>query len=516
MGNPVVTPPPPPLPAPPPLPPRQRSFAGPVVLIILGLLFLMGTMGVLNWRMLVDLFGRFWPILLIIWGVIKLLEYKQAQREGVRSGGIGVGGAFLVVFLVVTGLIATQARQVNWGAIGDEIDIGGEAGDWFGNSYSYNDDLEQPFPAGGNLHVNDERGAVTVSVSSDDKIRVSIRKRIRADKQEEADKYNTQTKPEITVSDKAVTINANTQGAGEHGVITDLDISIPRKADVFISSRRGDVQISDREGNLQISAQRGAVTLDDIVGNVSLSIERSSVRADKIAGDFSIEGRADEVAISDVKGAVRLNGEFMESVRLSKVAKTVTFKSSRTDMEFSKLDGDLDLDSDDLRASAVVGPVRLITRSKDIRLEDVSGDVRLQDSNGGIDVSFRTLGSVQIENRKGDIEISVPPKASFHVEARNRGGEIDTDFEGLNVETVRDDSTLNGSVGTNGPRMVINNEHGSISLRQASLATPAPPATPALPALPAPSSSGVRGKAPKAPPAPPAPKGVPVPDETEN
>ena len=490
--------------APPPvLPPaRQRSFAGPVVLIVLGLLFLMGTMGVLHWSSLIHLFGRFWPVLLIIWGVIKLMEYQQAQRSGARPPGIGVGGAFLVIFLVVTGLIATQATRVNWDAVRENIDIDGGEWPFSGNKYNYNDELSQAFPAGGNLHVNNEHGGVTVSNSSDDKIHISVRKTIRAEKQEDADKYNTQTKPEIIVSDKSVTVNANTQAAGEHSVTTDLDITIPRKADVVISGRRGDIQITDREGSIQITSQHAPVTLDDIVGNVALNLSNSSLKAEKISGDITIDGRADEVSLSDVKGTARLNGEFMESVRLSKIAKTVGFRSSRTDMEFSKLDGDLDLDSDDLRASSLVGPVRLITRSKDIHLEDISGDLRLQDSNGGVDVSFRTLGSVQIENRKGDIEIAVPPKASFHIEARNRGGEIDTDFPDLKVDEQHGDNTLNGAVGDGGPRIVLNNEHGTISLRRASAVPPAPPAPPAPPV------PGMKGKVPKTPPTPPV--------ETEN
>ncbi len=495
--------------APPPIlpPSRQRSFAGPVVLIVLGLLFLMGTMGILRWGSLVHSFGRFWPVLLIIWGVIKLLEYQQAQRSGTRPPGIGVGGAFLVIFLVVSGLIATQATRVNWDAVKDNMDIDGGDFDFLGNKYTYNDELSQAFPAGGSLHVNNERGGVTISVSSDDKIHVSVRKTVRAEKQEDADKYDTQTKPGIVVNDKTVTVNANTQGAGEHGVSTDLDITIPRKADVVVSSRRGDVQIADREGNVQINSQRGPVTLDDIVGNAALTLSGSSLKAENISGDVTIDGRANEVSLTDVKGSARLNGEFQESVRLSKIGKTVGFRSSRTDMEFSKLDGDLDLDSDDLRATSIVGPVRLITRSKDIRLEEISGDLRLEDSNGGVDVSFRTLGSVQIENRKGDIEIAVPPKSTFHIEARSRGGEIDSDFSELNVDQQHGDAILNGAIGNGGPRIVLNNEHGNISVRHASTVPPVPPVAP-VPPVP-----GVHNKIPKTgdvhkPPTPP--------EETEN
>lgn len=471
-----------------PPPPQQRSFAGPVVLIMLGILFLMGTMGILHWALLAHLFARFWPVLLIVWGVIKFLEYQQAQRSGVRPRGIGAGGVFLIIFLVVAGLIATQAAKVNWNEIGEQINIDGEDFPMFGNSFEYNEELEQAFPDGGILHVNNERGAVTINASTDSKIHISVRKRIRADKQEEANQYDTQTKPQIVVNERNVTVNANTNGAGEHSVTADLDITIPRKAEVFINSHRGDVDITDRDAHVQISAQHGTVNLDNIAGNAELNLSGTSVRADKIAGDFSIDGRASEVTLSDVKGTVRLNGEFMERLHLAKVGKTVSFRSSRTDMEFSKLDGDLDLDSKDLRISSLTGPMRLVTRSKDVQLEDLSGDLRLQDSNGEVNVEFSNLGSVQIENRKGSIDVAVPPKASFHVEARSRGGDIETDFSELKVEENRNDHSLVGNVGEGGPRMVINNEHGDISLRRRSV----PTAVPAVPPVPAPPNPRVK------------------------
>ena len=124
---------------------------------------------------------------------------------------------------------------------------------------------------------------------------------------------------------------------------------------------------SGRDGEANISSNHGDVSLADINGKVSLDLDHSSARVSQIAGDVAVEGHANDVSLQDIKGGVRLNGEFMESVKLAKIAKTVSFKSSRTDLEFSNLDGDLDLDSGDLRASNLMGPLRLNTRSKDIR-----------------------------------------------------------------------------------------------------------------------------------------------------
>ncbi len=104
----------PPPPAPPIRPRPPRSLAGPVVLIVIGIFFLLGNLRVLYWHDLGRWFAHYWPVLLILWGIIKLIEYQQANRAGTRSPGIGAGGVLLVIFLVVAGLIATQAYNFNW------------------------------------------------------------------------------------------------------------------------------------------------------------------------------------------------------------------------------------------------------------------------------------------------------------------------------------------------------------------------------------------------------------------
>jgi hypothetical protein len=462
-------------------PPRsRRSLSGPIVLIAIGIVFLLGTMGVLDWHNLGHWFAHYWPVLLIVAGVIKLIEYQQAQRQGTRPSGLGAGGIFLMIAIIVVGLIATQASHVNWGQLKDQIDINDEDFPVFGSKYSYDDQLAQAFPTGSSLHVNNMRGAVNVSASEDDQIRVVVHKRINAENQSDADKWNAGTKPQITSSGNVVTVNANNQGAGDHWVAADLDISIPRKAAVVVSSHFGDVGIIGRDGDLDITNQKGDVTTTDINGKVSLKLDRSSARISQVSSDVSIGGRSNDVSIEDVKGAVHLDGEFMESVKLAKISQPVTFKSSRTDMDFSRLDGDLDLDSGDLQASDVVGPLRLNTRSKDIRLTGVTGDVRLQDENGSIELRMNKLGSMQVDNRKGDIQIYVPDKAGFQVDARARNGEVETDFEQLKIDNTNDQAIATGTVGAGGPRLILNNEHGTIEIRKTSSIeeTPEPPPTP--------------------------------------
>jgi hypothetical protein len=460
-----------------------------MVLIILGIVFLLGNLHMLSWIRLGTIFAHYWPALLILWGIIKLFEYQQAQREGLPARGIGVGGIFLVILIVVFGLAATQAARVSWGELRDNLNIDdNDLDNIFGNSYNFDDHLEQDVPpAATSLRVNDEHGAIRVNASDDNKIIVVVRKRVGAENQSGADKYNAQTKPVLTAAGGILTLDAKTQAAGDHPVQSDLDISLPRKMALYITSRRGGVSVTGRTGDVEISSQHGEVSVDDITGNVKLNVEKSSAKIEQVTGDVRINGRLNDVSVADVKGSAQLEGEFGESVKLSRIAKSVTFKSSRTDLELSRIDGDLDLDSDDLHADQVIGPVRLTTRSKQIRLEDVSGDVRLQNANGGVELSMRSLGNVQIDNRNGDIHLSVPEKAGFHLDAHTRDGEIQSDFSELKVDNNDREGKASGTVGNGSSHIVLNNEHDGIEIRRfvkASVASPAVPAPSAAPAKP--------------------------------
>jgi hypothetical protein len=474
-----------------PQPSRHRSLAGPFVLIVLGALFLLGNLHLLSWARMWHLFANYWGALLILWGVIKLVEHQRAQREGTRAPAIGASGIFLLVLIVVFGLIASQLERVNWSGLRDQMNLDdSDFSDMFADAYNFDDHLEQDFPPGASLKVIDNHGAVSVHASDDNKLTVVVRKRIKAESQSDADKFNGQTKPTITAIGGLLTLDARVEGAGDHPVEADLDISVPRKVAVSITSRRGDVKVEGRDGNVDISAQHSDTSVEDITGNVKVSQEKGSVNVEQVTGDVHVDGRMNEVSVADVKGSAQLDGEFQESIKVGRIGKTVIFKSSRTDMEFSRLDGSLDLDSDELHAEEITGPVHLNTRSKNIKLEGVAGDIRVQDDNGTIEVGMRTLGNVQIDSRNGDVTLSLPDKASFRLDARTHDGEIQSDFPELSINNQEHEARANGTLGSAAAHIVINNENDNIEIRKAGVRPPVPPVPPApgkpAKALPAP------------------------------
>lgn len=481
MSSPVVAP-----------PRRRRSMAGPVILIIVGVIFLLGNLHLISWGRLGIWFAHYWPLLLILWGALKLYEHYKAKQEGVPAPGLGAGGVVLLIFLIIAGLSASQMARVDWDGLSEQWNLDDEHMPFSGESHDFDDQLSHELPPGAAVKIVNDRGAVNVNISNNEKIEISASKKVRADSKEDAEKWNAQTKPQITVSGNLVTINANSRGAGDHPVTVDLNVSLPRKGALTIAAQRGDVNVMGRDGTLEISSQRGDVAVDDVNGDVNLNLDHSSVhmgsssaRVTQVSGDVTVSGRSNEVTISEVKGAVRLNGDFTDSVKLSKIGKAVTFKSSRTDLELAKLNGDLSLDSDSLRADNLIGPVRLSTRSKDVSLEGVSGDVRVQDENSAVTVSLKSAGNVQIDNRNGDITVGVPEKIGFKVDARSRGGEVQADFPGVNVANDDREGKLSGTFGNGAIRLVLNSEHGNITVQkdqtESAHSMPEPPAPPKVP-----------------------------------
>ena len=445
--------------------PRPRSYFGPIVLISVGVVFLLINAGVLSWGGFGWYFARYWPLLIILWGVMKLVEYYQARNEGRPAPGIGGGGIVLLIFLILFGMMATQATRVNWPVLGDEIDLGDDFPFAFGTRYTFNQQIDQDFPAGGSLRVSLDRGDIKLRAGTDDKLHVTVRKSVLASSASDAERTNTSMTPVINVSGNEVVISIANYSRGS---AMDLEIQVPRKAVADLMTLRGDVEVQGREGNVKAHTSRGDVNVEDVTGNADIHLRRGSMRARKVTGDVDVEGRVNDSNVSEIGGAVNLHGEFFGTMSVGKVAKTVRFKSSRTDLEIGGLDGDMVMEIGDMRARGVSGNFRIVTRAKDIHLEDVHGEIKVDNNHGDVELSGGKppTGAVDITNDHGQIRVELPAKANFQMNARTEHGDIQSDFGELKVEDQGRESKATGSVGTGGPAVRLTNSHGDINIRK--------------------------------------------------
>ena len=446
---------------------RPRSIFGPLVLICIGLLFLARNVGWISSHTIFWWFSRWWPAVLILWGLVKVAEYAWAARKGGPAPRtIGAGGIVFLIFFIMIGLSATGASHIDWNNLGNGVDFGPDNDwNWFGNHYDFAENSAQPLTDVAQIKVLCGWGDVNVNPSPDNQAHIYVHKRLSGDSQDAANRQNDATHPRFVQQGK-VWIMDLTTGSFDHGRFN-LDLQLPENAALYVTTRRGDVTVSQRVGDVDVSTDRGGITLKTIKGNAMLRLHHGDVTAEDITGNVQVNGSGGDTNASNITGTLTVNGEYMGDSRYSHIGGQVQFKSSRTDLQFAKLDGDFSMDSGDLRADSITGPFRLETRSKSVHLENMTGDIHIDDTNAGVEVTSKApLGNIDISSARGGIEVTLPADAGFQVDAESRNGEIMNEFPGVSYDNSHRDAVAHGTVGKGGPIVHLRSERGTIQIKK--------------------------------------------------
>ena len=445
--------------------PRPRSIVGPLVLITIGVLCLLGTTGVISFHSFLGWMVHYWPLLLIIWGVAKMLEHIWARQRGEPTPRLGPGAIVLLVFFTLIGMGVSSTANWNWRGISDEMGADPDWGNWFGQHYDFTDNFAQPLAGASEIKVLTARGDINVTASNDDQVHAVVRKSVRSDSQNSANRLNESTRPKF-IQQGSVWLLDLTSGDFEKTRF-DLDLQLPKQVALSLATRRGNLSVSEHDGNVDLSTDRGNLSADNIKGTASLHIRHGSVNIKQITGNVQVDGEVEDGTVADVSGTLDFNAGYNGNVELSHIGQRLHFKSVRTDLQLAKLDGEISMGHGDLRASSLSGPVKLTTRSNEVHFEDVSGEVEVENRNGVVAIRPKApLGNIDISNAHGGIELDMPESAGFRLDAQSTNGNIDVNDFGVNVDNQRHDVTARATIGKGGPDIRLRTDRGSIQIRK--------------------------------------------------
>lgn len=471
---------------------RRGSVVGPLVLLTLGIIFLLEQTGRLSWGYSLEWYARWWPAVLIVAGLILLLEWifdeQHAQQHAEETGRpiashvLSGGAVFLLILLAFVGLSARWTNEAaGWHR---HMLLGHDFGGLdrvFGEAHESDDSLNWSLPAGATLVVHDPWGAVTVAGTSDDnQVHVSVHKQVYAWSDSEADRRSSQLQPHFSTQGNNLMLDVPPVNQGQ----ADLTIEMPHGANLSVSSDHGDVRVSEMRGSVTIASRRGDVEVTGIDGPVLTQVNNddSSVTAKSVTGAFTLQGRAGDISLENINGAVMLQGDFFGTTEAQQINGPLRFETSRTKFATARVDGDLEIESGDLRGTRLLGPVTITTRNRTIELDDVAGPLTVSNKNGAISVTTATpLGPINVTNEHGSVDVGLPEHGSFVLNAQTRNGELENDF-GLESQSQDEKHWLSGTVGSGGPQVSLETTDGDVTVRK-SVAVPLPPTPPAPPRL---------------------------------
>lgn len=446
---------------------RTRSLAGPIILIGLGALFLLNNVSpeIPIWRLL----GEWWPLLLVGFGLIRLVEVLIAFNTGHSQTGatrpMGFGWIFGVVFLCAALSIPHHINpNWHWG----NLKAGGVR--LFGEEFDYPTTQVAPVGTAKRLVIDNLKGSITVNGGDGSEVRVDGQKTVRAFDKNSADNVNRQSTLSIVPEGDALYLRATEPSTPEQARLSvNLEITVPRNLSVEARGRSGDLTISGITGGVDISSQRGEIRLEDVGGSARLDVEHSDlVRASNVKGMIEIQGKGRDIQLENVTGQVTINGQFSGTLDFKNLAMPLHFESEQTDVKVEKLPGNITMDLSDFRAENLVGPVRLVMHSRDVHIDEFSGPVDIEVGHGDVELKpdKGKLARMDVKCHEGNVDISLPVDGVFDLKASTHQGDINNDYgDGLIADTQGRENSLR-SPKSDGPAIVLHSDRGEISVRK--------------------------------------------------
>jgi DUF4097 and DUF4098 domain-containing protein YvlB len=461
---------------------RRPSLLGGLLWLGIGVLFLLHNFGIGPdfWY----LAGRYWPILLILLGLGKVIDYYR-HKEGVS---LRVGEIFAILVLI---LIGTAVAKIANSRVGEfvrdlPINIGGTSvrpGEWLGTSYSYNEEATYTIAPSEPIRIENSYGLVSVSPGSDGEIRVRLKKVVYTSDESRAQNVAGQIKLEAgqqgkesasvalkpeaepqakggeTAKPFVITTNRDAiSTSGDYRFNTDMEVYIPKKSDLVVRNSFGELRVSNIDGGLDVATSHNPLEVHDcsgvftvsnryagsrlvnLTGNVTVDA-RGRVYLETIKGDVSVQDEYSPVQISDVDGKVSVTNT-ESTIQLERVTKPVLIDARGSEVRVNHLDATLNVTTShrNLNVADVASNVVLVCSYSAVTLKDVRGNV---------DVSTNS-DKISADGIQGYLKITGQGSA---VRANTVGGPVD-------IRTTLKDVIVNNFTGG----CKVTDEYADVSL----------------------------------------------------
>lgn len=419
----------------------RPSLLGALLWIGLGILFLLRNFGIGPdfW----SLAGRYWPILLILLGLGKIIDYfLNKDSVSIRFGEL-VG----IFFLILIGLAVTRLSEDHFGRLIRElpIEIGGKSmrpGQWMGESHAFSEEITFPLDRPLAVLVENSYGSVSVTPGSDREIHVRLKKVVYGDATRArniADEIRMEAKPEIP---RAQAINPSPQsgpGKGspvEYFVVrtnredlngrnyvfnTDLEISIPKNSRLQVKNAFGEVIVAEINGELDLTTTHRDLEVRDCSGQFKISTRYADSRLTNLVGNLDLDARG-KVYIDNVKGNVSVTDEYASleifnvegelkasntegNLRIERVSKNVTINSRGTEVSVDSLKSSLKINASyrNINISNIASDVVIESRFANLSLKNVEGNVDIQSNSDRVDAED-VRGSFRLKGRASEVQ----------------------------------------------------------------------------------------------------------------
>ena len=463
-----------------------------MILIGAGILFLLGNVfpELRPWRLFARywsapwlLFAQFWPVIIIAWGISKLLSYLRGDQDPAagRKSLLSAGDVVLLVFLLIAGTTATNLTKAFhngfFGLRSDKEPFRFDIDDWdFGDSrptFEFSEEISQPVTADRTaLEVVNRHGNIAVFVHELPSIKVKLQEKVRAEDEARGREISNQLKIVIDGKDRGFSLSTNRETLPDEwrrGLETHLSVWVPKSMALTLSNEDGQVSLDGISGSHSITNAHGSVTIKNVDGSLRVENRHGPVNVSAITGDCSIKNKYGAVQVEGIGGKTEIENAH-GPVDLRQLKGSVNLSNRYGRILCVDLEGGLIVDGKhaEVRGQNIGGDVQVATAYQSIELENVLGSISVKGQHGDIAIknSQPQVKPIVIDAEYSGVDITLPKESRFELDASSKYGKFASGFESVKLSESAAGKNLRvrGSNGTGGPSITIHTSYRSISL----------------------------------------------------
>ena len=228
----------------------------------------------------------------------------------------------------------------------------------------------------------------------------------------------------------------------------------------------------------------GRVSLENLNGGVQIKVwDRAAVQVDAIKKAYRKERLAEaRIEVNATDENIRIKTEYPDqdqNFRSDRYDNPATIEYTLTVPRKAVLES-IELVNGPLDIDGVEGNVKASSINGRVAARGLMGEAKLSTINGPLQATFTRLDdskSIALSSVNGNLTLTIPSNANASVRAGTVHGGISSDFEGLKVkhgEYVG--HSMDGQIGTGGPRIKLGNVNGGIKISHAQDGLPVSPA----------------------------------------
>lgn len=262
--------------------------------------------------------------------------------------------------------------------------------------------------------------------------------------------------------------------------------SVPSTIDTTACAEQPGEEVREEFHQTYPLSPTGRVSLENINGGVQIKVwDRPAVQVDAIKRAYRRERLAEaKIEVNATEENIRIKTEYpdenqsfykdnrrYDNPAIVEYTLTVPRKAVLESIEL--INGSLDIDG-------VEGNVKASSINGRVTAKGLAGEARLSTINGPLQVTFTQLDEskpIDLGSVNGNVTLIIPSNSNASIRAGTVHGGISTDF-GLKVkhgEYVG--HSLDGQIGTGGPRIKLGNVNGAIRISHAQDGLPLSPGT---------------------------------------